>query len=72
MNKLLENGKNGTPQGSVVSPVLFSLMISDLPNTITPPPALYADDFCFWENGSDITLLNQLCQRSLTKRMQMV
>jgi len=64
MTKLLENG---TPQGSVLSPVLFSLMINDRPNTITYHCALYADDFCFWEHGSDITLLNQLCQQSLTK-----
>ena len=42
-------------------------MINDLPKRITSHPALYADDFCFWECGSDITLLNQLCQRSLTK-----
>jgi len=64
MTKLLENG---TPHGSVLSPVLFSLMINDLPNKITSPSALYADDFCFGESGSDVTLLNQLCQRSLTK-----
>ena len=42
-------------------------MINDLPKRITSHVALYADDFCFWECGSDITLLNQLCQRSLTK-----
>jgi len=63
MTKLLENG---TSQGSVLSPVLFSLMINDLPNTKITTPALYADDFCFWESGSDVILLNQLCQRSLT------
>jgi len=64
MTKRLENG---TPQSSVLSPILFSLMINDLPKRITSHAALYADDFCFWECGSDITLLNQLCQRSLTK-----
>ena len=64
MTKLLENA---TPQGNVLSPVLFSLMINDLPDTTTSPCALYADDFCFWEHGSDITILNQLCLRSLTK-----
>ena len=56
--------ENGT-QGSVLSPILFTLMINDLQERITSPAALYADDFCFWECGSDITLLNQLCQRSL-------
>ena len=42
-------------------------MINDLPKRITSHAAQNADDFCFWECGSDITLLNQLCQRSLTK-----
>jgi len=64
MTKSLENG---TPQGSVLSPILFSLMINDFPKRITSHAALYVDDFCFWECGSDITLLNQLCQPSLTK-----
>ena len=64
MTKRLENG---TPQGSVLSPIIFSLMTNDLPNRITSQAALHADDFCFWECGSDITLLNQMCQRSLTK-----
>ena len=52
MTKRLENS---TPQGSVLSPTLFSLMINDLPKLITSHAALYADDFCFWECGSDIT-----------------
>jgi len=42
-------------------------MINDLPERITSLATLYADGFCFWECGSDITLLNQLSQRSLFK-----
>jgi len=64
MTKRLENV---TPQSSVLSLILFSLMINDLPKRITSHAALYADDLCFWECGSEITLLNQLCQRFLTK-----
>jgi len=54
MTKRLENG---TRQGSVLSPILFSL-INDLPKRITSHAALYADDFCFWACGWDVTLLN--------------
>jgi len=57
---------HGTPQASALSPVLFSLMINDFPKQIISPAAFYDDDFCFWECGSDITHLNQLCQRPLT------
>jgi len=64
MTKRLENG---TLQGRVLSPILFSMMINDLPKRITFHASLYTDNICFWECGSDITLLNQLCQRSLTK-----
>ena len=67
---MTERLENGTPQGSVLSPILFSL-INDLRKRITSHAALYVDDFCFWECGSDITLLNQLCQlrvNVLTKR----
>jgi len=64
MTKRLDNG---IPQGSVLSPIPFSLMINDLPKRITSPVALYADDVCVWECDSDITLLNQPCQLSLTK-----
>jgi len=64
MNKELENV---TLQGSVLSLKLFSLMINHLPKRITSDATLYADDFCFWKCGSDISFLNQLCQRSLSK-----
>ena len=58
---------NGIPQGSILSPVLFSILINDLPGSIRSRTALYADDFSFWESGSCIRKLNDLCQHSLTK-----
>ena len=58
---------NGIPQGNILSPIGFSILISDLPGGIRSRTALYADDFSFWESGSCIRQLNDLCQQSLTK-----
>jgi len=58
---------NGIPQGSILSPVWFSILINDLPGGIRSRTALYADDFSCWESGSRIRQLNDLCQQSLTK-----
>ena len=36
---------NGTPQGSILRPILFSIMINDISRHVLSPSALYADDF---------------------------
>jgi len=36
----------GTPQGSILSPLLFTIVINDLPGNITSSSTFYADDFC--------------------------
>jgi len=59
--------ENGIPKGSVLSPILFTIAINDLPKSISSPSALYADDCCFWESGSNIEQLYHLCQTSLNK-----
>jgi len=58
---------NGTPRGSILSPILFSIMINDISHHVFSHSDLYADDFCFWESGGDIKLLEELCQDSLSK-----
>jgi len=45
--------ETGMPHGSVLSPILFTIAINDLPKSISSPSALYADDCCFWESGSN-------------------
>uniref|UniRef100_A0A8C2FGS7 Reverse transcriptase domain-containing protein n=1 Tax=Cyprinus carpio TaxID=7962 RepID=A0A8C2FGS7_CYPCA len=47
---------NGTPQGSVISPILFNLMINDIFEKVKPSigKALYADDGAIWKRGRNI------------------
>jgi len=64
---LIRRPENGTPQDSVLSPILFTIMVNGLLDLISSPSALYADGFCLWESGSNIKQLEHLCQKSLSK-----
>jgi len=57
----------GTPQGSILSPLLLTIVLNNLLGNITSSSALYAGDFCFWESGSHIEHLFKRCQDSLIK-----
>ena len=59
--------RNGIPQGSVLSPLLFAVMINDLPTCLNSEVALFVDDVCFWETDTDFKVLNKLVQSSLNK-----
>uniref|UniRef100_A0A6G5A9P4 Putative tick transposon n=1 Tax=Rhipicephalus microplus TaxID=6941 RepID=A0A6G5A9P4_RHIMP len=55
---LQELGCRGTPQGSVISPMLFNLIMIGLPKELNKIPGLYhsiyADDITIWvSDGSD-------------------
>ena len=58
---------NGIRQGSVLSPLLFAVMINSLPTCLNSKIPLFADDVCFWETDTDIKVLNKLAQSSLNK-----
>ena len=43
--------ENGAPQGSAPSPLLFAVMINDLPSQPSSPDDLFADDCAIWIDG---------------------
>ena len=47
---------SGVPQGSILGPILFSMFINDLPNTIqsSVTTALFADDSTFFVSGNNV------------------
>ena len=63
--------KNGTPQGSIISHILFLVMINDLPANITKTDAtLFADDSCLFTSGRNLSSILNKMQDSLNKLVQ--
>jgi len=61
--------KNGTPQGSIISPILFILMLTDFPKTTdqTLKTSLFADDSAIWKSGRNITYITKKLQVHINK-----
>ena len=60
--------KNGTPQGSVISPLLFLVMINDLPECIKGSEmTLFADDSCLFKSGRRLDAIIRSLQSDLDK-----
>jgi len=59
--------ENGTPQGSVSSPILFNLMINDIFSQIEPGigKSLYADDAAIWKRGRNVKLVQDKVQNAV-------
>jgi retron-type reverse transcriptase len=58
--------ENGTAQGSVISPILFLLMINDLPNELEEvESALFADDCAIFKAGKNINFLTKKVQMAI-------
>ena len=60
--------ENGTPQGSVVSPLLFNIMINDIFSGVQPSigQSLFADDGSLWKRGKNVKYTLKCVQQALT------
>ena len=52
--------ENGIPQGSVISPILFNIMVNDMYDKLgeNNEGLLYADDAVIWRRGRNIAYIN--------------
>ncbi len=58
---------NGTPQGSVCSPILFNIMINDIFGEIELGigKALYTDDGALWKRGKNLQYVGKKMQEAV-------
>ena len=62
-----KNIESGVPQGSPLSPLLFSLFINDVGKALEKHDikfALFADDLTIWKNHKDISIITHELQRA--------
>jgi hypothetical protein len=60
--------ERGTPQGSILSPLLFSIIINGLPESLSGSGLVisqFADDSSTWKSGSNLVKLAKDAQAGL-------
>lgn len=63
------NVENGTPQGSVISPILFSIMINDIYSELPLDMgrSLFADDGAIWKRGRNGEFIKRKLQNGINQ-----
>jgi len=60
--------ENGTAQGLIISPLLFLIMINDLPDSLRDvESSLFADDSCIFKSGRNLNHITKYIQDNLNK-----
>ena len=60
--------ENGTPQGAMISPILFICMVNDLPDSLEDvESSLFADDSAIYKSGRNMAHLQKVVQRNLDR-----
>ena len=61
--------ENGTPQGSVISPVIFSIVINDVFENVSSDigRSLFADDGALWKRGRNGAYVSKKMQEAISK-----
>jgi len=59
--------RSGVPQGAILSPLLFNVMMRDLPSVQGVRTADYADDVAFFSCGPDLAVTTGRMQLQLTR-----
>ena len=64
--------ENGTPQGSIVSPLFFAIMIDQIFKDLQAPDgvALFADDGAMWKKGRNLEFIVNKMQDAVNKVQQ--